>query len=160
MDSAFEVLSQTANSQPPQMSAPPQPTNTGASMIDNMVHHQSNTTAMMPNHMLAPNVQHNSVLHDDHVSKCVPPTMNSLPVNIPERKFEISTQYYPNIKKKRKMEEAGFYRPPVMDKRTVFENMPNEHALLTDNYSTFDCNLSWLAPPISTGAAPATKWWT
>lgn len=159
MDSAIDVLNTSAIVSPQQVVPPHSQSSAAASsMMSTVVHLPLDTTSIASNHnhMHASNIQHNGLSPDN---QNVPKSMTSIPMSIHERKYELPAQFYPNVKKKRKIEESGFYRPPVVDKRPVFENLQNEHAILPDSYGTFECNLSWHTPTISTGGPPSTKWW-
>lgn len=163
MDSAIDIFNHSMTSPvhlPLSNSLQSTNTNTTPPLINTVIHLPSNNVSMATNQMHVSNIQHTVISpHDNqNVPKCIT-TLNSLPVTIPERKYEISSQYYQTFKKKRKIEEANCYRSPAIDKRPIFENVPNEHVLVPDNYSAFECNLSWQTPAVSAGATQAGKWW-
>lgn len=111
------------------------------------------------------------------VSTSVQP--HTIPSAIVDRKYDLSSPSYystattattPFSKKKRKMNECSpssvLFRSPssvgltMGDRRPMYENDSNDHTLLSDNYSNFDCNVSWQTSSLPAINASVGKWWS
>ncbi len=155
VDSAVDLINGSATSSSPLL-------------IVNNIQHTQDAAMLQQNHIQTNNIhasdmQHNTnlqhIMQHENVAKEIT-NLNALPVSIQDRKCEVTSQYCNAAKKKRKLEESGFYRTPVADKRQMYENMTNDHTLIPDNYTNFDCNVSWHTPVLSTNNTQAGKWWT
>lgn len=119
------------------------------------------TNDVQPNHLLPITVQHTSANaeRDNHLQKQMA-NISNVSVMAVDRKYDVSSQFSPILKKRRRQEEPIFYRASAMEKRPTFENVTTEHALVHDSYPNFDCNLStWSAAPIASNVTVG-KWWT
>lgn len=158
IDSAVDTINNSTNNHQSQiLSNNFQPIQSSTSMIP---HDHIQTNNIQLTNIQSIPMEQSNIQHENHHIPKQMTDMNPMTASIPDRKYEIPSQYYPLLKKKRKVEEPGFYRPSIVDKRPIYENIPNDHSLVPDNYSTFDCNLPWQTPTISTGNAAVGKWWT